>query len=83
MSKRLVPRLNTEKSRRWVGARPSFPDNLPVIGELPGFKGLYGAFGHSHYGLGMAPATGRIVAEAILGVPSNVDRSSVSVQRFL
>lgn len=83
MSKRLIPRLNTRQSRRWVGARPSFPDNLPVIGEMPGFEGLYGAFGHSHYGLGMAPATGRILSEAILGVPANVDRSRVGVQRFM
>lgn len=83
MSKRLIPRLNIEQSRRWVGARPSFPDNLPVIGELPGFRDLYGAFGHSHYGLGMAPATGRIMAEAILGTPSNVDRSRISARRFM
>ena len=83
MSKRLIPRLNTGQSRRWVGARPSFPDNLPVVGEVPGFHGLYGAFGHSHYGLGMAPATGRILAETILGAPSNADRSRISVQRFV
>ena len=83
MSKRLIPRLNTGRSRRWVGARPSFPDNLPVIGAIPGFHDLYGAFGHSHYGLGMAPATGRIVAETIMGSLSNTDRSRVSVERFL
>ena len=83
MSKRLIPRLNTGQSRRWVGARPSFPDNLPVIGELPAVRNLYGAFGHSHYGLGMAPTTGRILAETITGSVSNADRSSVSVERFL
>ena len=83
MSKRLIPRLNTRQCRRWVGARPSFPDNLPVVGVMPGFPSLYGAFGHSHYGLGMAPATGRIVAETIMGSLSNADRSSVSVERFL
>ena len=83
MSLRLVPRLNTRQARRWVGARPSFPDNLPVIGEMPGFRDLYGAFGHSHYGLGMAPATARILAETILGAPSNVDRSRISVRRFM
>ncbi len=83
MSKRLIPRLNTAQSRRWVGARPSFPDSLPVIGRLAGIRNLYGAFGHSHYGLGMAPATGRIVAESIEGSKSNLDRSCVSAERFL
>ena len=83
MSRRLIPRLNTRQSRHWVGSRPSFPDNLPVIGELPGVHNLYGAFGHSHYGLGMAPATGRIVADTVMGSASNVDCSSVSVERFL
>ena len=83
MSKRLIPRLNTAPSRRWVGARPSFPDNLPVIGELPGFRDLFGAFGHSHYGLGMAPATGRILADSVVGAPPNRDRSRLSATRFL
>ncbi len=83
MSKRLIPRLNTTPSRRWVGARPSFPDNLPVIGRLPGFPNLYGAFGHSHYGLGMAPATGRILADCLLDEPANTDRSALSAERFL
>ncbi|MEM8776111.1 MAG: FAD-binding oxidoreductase [Pseudomonadota bacterium] len=83
MSKRLIPRLNTEHSRRWVGARPSFPDNLPVIGAMPKVKNLYGAFGHSHYGLGMGPATARLLADSIVGVPANADRSAVAVERFL
>ncbi len=83
MSKRLIPRLNTSKSRRWVGSRPSFPDNLPVIGEMPKIRNLYGAFGHSHYGLGMGPATARLLAEAVLEDAPNADRSAVSVGRFL
>ena len=83
MSKRLVPRLNTSRSRRWVGARPSFPDNLPVIGAVPGFPKLYVAFGHSHYGLGMAPATGRLLAEGLVGTPPNEERSRLSIERFL
>ena len=82
MSKRLVPRLNTEHARRWVGSRPSFPDNLPVIGEVPEIRNLYVAFGHSHYGLGMGPATARLLSESVLGTASNADRSAVSVERF-
>ena len=83
MSKRIVPRLNTESAHRWVGARPSFPDNLPVIGEMPRIRNLYGAFGHSHYGLGMGPVTARILTESVLGEVANSDRSNVAAERFL
>ena len=83
MSKRLIPRLDTRLARRWVGARPSFPDNLPVIGVLPGYRNFYGAFGHSHYGLGMAPATGQIIAETVAGSSAGENFSSFAVERFL
>lgn len=83
LTKRLIPRLDCQNTRRWVGARPSFPDNLPAIGILPGFDNIYCAFGHSHYGLGMAPATARIIASCINGEPSPENLSDVSVNRFL
>lgn len=83
LTKRLLPELNTSTSRQWMGIRPSFPDNLPAIGAIPGTKHLYGAFGHSHYGLGMAPATGRILTEAVAGNPANSDRRDVSFERFV
>ena len=83
LTNRLLPKLNTGKTRRWMGIRPSFPDNLPVIGKVNGYSGLFAAFGHSHYGLGMAPATGRILADDVLGVPNNEDRSAIRIDRFL
>ena len=83
LTKRLLPGLNTGAARRWMGTRPSFPDNLPVIGEVPEFSNLFVAFGHSHYGLGMAPATGRIIAETIVQATTNADRSRIGIQRFM
>ncbi len=82
LAKRLLPGLNTGLKRQWMGIRPSFPDNLPVIGPVPGFHNLVAAFGHSHYGLGMAPGTGRIVAELLDGKQTNRDLSMVSTSRF-
>lgn len=52
----IVAPAEANVSCNWMGVRPSFPDNLPAIGELAGLPGLFAAFGHSHYGLGMAPA---------------------------
>ena len=81
-TKKLLPALNVEPNERWMGVRPSFPDNLPAIGELPGHAGLFAAFGHSHYGLGMAPATGRLVAGMIAGDVSNAETSAYAPGRF-
>lgn len=81
-TKKLLPALNIEPNARWMGVRPSFPDNLPAIGELPGLPGLFAAFGHSHYGLGMAPATGRLVAGMVGGAVSNAEVSAYAPDRF-
>ena len=65
-----------------MGSRPSFPDSLPCLGIIPGQEGLFCAFGHSHYGFGMAPNTGRVVAEVVAGAPPNIDMDPYRVDRF-
>jgi len=65
-----------------MGARPSFPDSLPCLGEIPGLNGVIAAFGHSHYGLGMAPATGRIIADCVTGRTPNADMAAYAIGRF-
>lgn len=82
LAKRLFPRLDTSDVTPWMGTRPSFPDSLPMIGELPNHRGLFAAFGHCHYGLGMAPNTGRIVAGIIAKEPTNLDLAPYSTTRF-
>ena len=61
-AKSVLPDLNDTQPSFWMGRRPSFPDSLPVLGRLGKFNGLYGCFGHSHYGLMMAPKSGEILA---------------------
>jgi D-hydroxyproline dehydrogenase subunit beta len=59
--------------RVYRGFRPYCPDHLPVIGADLRVPGLYHACGHEGAGIGLAPATGRLIAEAITGaVPSLV-----------
>ncbi len=82
LAKRLLPDLNTSDTREWMGVRPSFPDSLPCIGEAPGLRGLYTAFGHSHYGLGMAPATGEAIAHLVTGQPAAIDLEPYRMDRF-
>jgi glycine/D-amino acid oxidase-like deaminating enzyme len=51
--------------RVYRGFRPYCPDHLPVIGADRRVPGLFHACGHEGAGIGLAPATGRIVAHQI------------------
>jgi D-amino-acid dehydrogenase len=50
----------------WAGMRPTTPDDLPVIGAVPGFGHLYVATGHGMLGVTLAPATGAALAPLVL-----------------
>lgn len=81
-AKAMVPGLDTGEAQFWMGRRPSFPDSLPAIGPVDGREGLYTAFGHSHYGLMMAPKTGELVADIVSGRSPNIDLAPFSLARF-
>nr|GAJ37642.1 D-amino acid dehydrogenase small subunit [Bradyrhizobium sp. DOA9] len=67
---------------RWMGHRPSTPDGLPCIGPASACGKLYYAFGHGHSGVAHAPATGKLVADLVLGRKPDFDISPLSIQRF-
>jgi glycine/D-amino acid oxidase-like deaminating enzyme len=48
--------------RTYAGLRPFAPDHLPVIGPLPEAENVCVASGHEGAGIGLAPATGELVA---------------------
>lgn len=79
---KMFPDLKIRSYNEWGGPRPSFPDSLPVIGAVPGRQNLFVAFGHSHFGLGMAPQTGQIVARVIASEYIDVDMAPYSITRF-
>jgi D-amino-acid dehydrogenase len=66
----------------WLGARPSTPDGLPVIGEAPRHPRLFFAFGHGHIGLSNGPITGQVIGDLLLGRPAAFDISPFSAARF-
>lgn len=78
----MFPDLVSDDVQFWMGQRPSFPDSLPALGPINGKEGLYAAFGHSHYGLMMAPKSGEVVADLIAGTPPNSDLSPYDPLRF-
>ncbi|MCG7521405.1 FAD-binding oxidoreductase [Ruegeria sp. Ofav3-42] len=81
-AKSMIPDLDTDQARFWMGRRPSFPDSLPAIGSIDGKDGLYAAFGHSHYGLMMAPKTGELIADLVSGRSPNVNLDPFLLARF-
>jgi D-hydroxyproline dehydrogenase subunit beta len=68
--------------RTYGGFRPYCPDHLPVIGPDPRAPGLLHACGHEGAGIGLAAATGDLIAESIVGDPTSIDLAPFSPARF-
>ena len=66
----------------WFGFRPCSPDGLPYIGLSGKFKNLAIATGHSMIGLSLAPATGKLIADAFNGEKPSIDINLFSPDRF-
>lgn len=68
--------------RSYHGFRPYSPDHLPIIGPDPGTPGLWHACGHEGAGIGLAPATGELIAQIISGTPTTLDAAAYRPDRF-
>ncbi|MHB9856971.1 NAD(P)/FAD-dependent oxidoreductase [Streptomyces sp. YIM S03343] len=68
--------------RTYGGFRPYLPDHLPVIGPDPRLPGLWHATGHEGAGIGLAPATGELLAALLLGRPPALDPAPYAPGRF-
>ncbi|MEV4748395.1 FAD-dependent oxidoreductase [Streptosporangium sp. NPDC049248] len=68
--------------RAYCGFRPYCPDHLPVIGEDPRVPGLYHACGHEGAGIGLAPATGHLIARLLAGLDPDLDLAPFRPDRF-
>ncbi|MER6829690.1 FAD-dependent oxidoreductase [Streptosporangium sp. NPDC000563] len=68
--------------RAYCGFRPYCPDHLPVIGEDPRVRGLYHACGHEGAGIGLAPATGHLIAQLLIGLGPDLDLTPFRPDRF-
>jgi D-amino-acid dehydrogenase len=66
----------------WRGARPTLPDSRPMIGELPGAKNLWAAFGHQHIGFSTSTGTAALLAALMMGQPTPINPAPFSPGRF-
>lgn len=73
---------DTTLLRSYLGFRPYCPDHLPVIGADPRVPGLVHACGHEGAGIGLAAATGRLIAQSLAGQPPDLDLAPFRPDRF-
>ena len=66
----------------WYGFRPYCDDLRPVIGAVPGRDDLFIAAGHFRKGVMLAPATGLVLTDLLLGREPSVEISALDPARF-
>jgi glycine/D-amino acid oxidase-like deaminating enzyme len=81
---RLFPFLAQVSALRvYRGFRPYCPDHLPVIGPDSRAPGLWHAAGHEGAGIGLAPATGHLIVQAVLGAAIDLPLVPFRPERFV
>ena len=73
---------NVHIIRTFAGLRPSTPDGMPFVGEIPAFPGFYMAAGHEGDGIALSPITGKVVTDMICGLTPEFDLTALKADRF-
>lgn len=68
--------------RSYAGLRPYTADRKPVIGGVPGWRGLFVAAGHEGDGIALGPITGKAISELALRGECSLDLSPFAPSRF-
>lgn len=82
LAKPYLPGISGTDAKPWMGVRPTFPDGMPAIGQVPGTESVFYAFGHSHSGLTTSAITAKCVAAMVRGAGPPIDVSAFSLARF-
>jgi glycine/D-amino acid oxidase-like deaminating enzyme len=68
--------------RTWAGFRPATPDNLPVLGPVPGSERLWVASGHEGVGITTSLSSAQVVADRLLGRTPPIDPTPFDTARL-
>ena len=80
---KIVPALkNVRLLRQWAGLYNMTQDKQSIYGSVPELENFYVAVGFSGHGFMMAPATGRIMAEIVLGLEPTLPWDRLNINRF-
>jgi D-amino-acid dehydrogenase len=65
-----------------IGLRPASPDNMPILGQVPGLDNVFVATGHGASGLQLGPYSGAAVADLAQGKSVEIELEPFSAGRF-
>ncbi|KAB3531034.1 FAD-binding oxidoreductase [Alkaliphilus pronyensis] len=82
ITKLLPPLKNARFLRQWAGLYNMSPDRQPIYGPVNEVEGFYLAVGYSGHGFMLGPATGRVIAESILGEETTLPIDMLNLDRF-
>jgi glycine/D-amino acid oxidase-like deaminating enzyme len=68
-------------THRWAGTMGFSPDELPLVGQVPGAPGLSVCAGYTGHGMGFAAACAERLVQAVFGNESEL--SWLAPERFL
>ena len=66
----LWPRARTDIEYRWAGTFDTTSDGLPLIGPVPGAKGVYAAYGYGGNGITFSFLAAKLIGDLIAGATS-------------
>jgi glycine oxidase len=79
---RALPVLEKAKiEMTWSGLRPKALDDFPYLGKVPAMENLWVAAGHYTHGILLSAASGRLMAQAILGEKPERDLGPFALDR--
>src|SRR5258708_48210 len=70
----LWPRANRDIAFRWAGTFDTTRDGLPLIGPVPGKKGIYAAYGYGGNGITFSFFAARLIGGVVAGSTSALIR---------
>jgi D-amino-acid dehydrogenase len=73
--------IEAEAITPWVGLRPMTPDGVPLLGRTS-CDNLFLNTGHGHLGLTLAAASGKCVADMVVGNIPEIDPAPYALSRF-
>lgn len=78
----LPPLKGIRVVRQWAGLYNMTPDRTPILGGVPELSGYQMAVGFSGHGFMLAPMTGVLLSQSILGLPTSLPIEKMDLGRF-
>jgi glycine/D-amino acid oxidase-like deaminating enzyme len=82
IAQRMPPFAEAEVTAGWTGPYDITPDWNPIVGDVPGYEGLFVAVGFSGHGFKLAPTIGEGLAQTVLGQRPRVPITPYAMSRF-